>query len=84
MVSYNKLVNEKLGFKLYAPQHSWDTNYYLIDSWDRWEYLIDIHDIYDGDSVEEMYDNGGILWDDLKELSDISDIIHISWRMKEL
>lgn len=78
----NKLINKREGYKLYYPYNSWDMNYHLLDEQERKIYLIDICDVYDEE--DEVAEEGGLLWDDLKSLIDIDYIKEFSWKVKKI
>lgn len=75
----NKLINKREGYKLYYPYNSWDMNYHLLDEQERKIYLIDICDVYDEE--DETEEEGGLLWNDLKDLIDINYIKEFSWKV---
>lgn len=76
-----KVINKCKGFALFAPANTQDTNYTLIDyGLDRF-YLIDIHDVVNTEEELSDYGLGGILWDTLKDLSDIAAVKDAAWKI---
>ena len=68
----------KKNYNLYGPQHSWDTNYHLLDNEKKIEYFIDINDVSDDESGED----GGLFIKTLLELKDIDEILTYAWKEK--
>lgn len=64
---------ELKNYKLYGPQHSWDTNYHLLDNEKKIEYLIDIDDVTNDESDEGLY------IETLLNLADIEEILTYAW-----
>ena len=77
------MIAKKNGFKLYAPEHSQDMNYHLVDDENMIDYLIDICDVYDEED-EEFEEYGGLIWADLKSLNDIDEILIYAWRKLDM
>lgn len=74
-------VAEKENFVLMKPRHTWDTNYHLVNRDTMEDYLIDTGDIHN--NIEEVYEYGGILREELMTLDDIYEIMHeVSWSKK--
>ena len=68
----------KKNFRLYGPQHCWDTNFHLLDGKKNIEYLIDTHDV----TYIEDDDEGCLFFDTLLELDDIDEILGYAWKQK--
>ena len=56
-------------------------NYHLVSENEGLDYLIDICDVYE--DRDEMEEHGGLMWDDLKELADIEEILPYAWQKNE-
>ena len=60
-------------YNLYAPQHSWDMNYHLLDNQKKIEYLISTDDVSDDE-------NEGLHIETLLKLEDIDEILSYVWK----
>ena len=67
---------KKQNYNLYAPQHSWDMNYHLLDNEKKIEYLISIDDVSDVEDDED----GGLYIKTLLDLEDIDEILSYVWK----
>lgn len=79
----SNVIKEKGDFKLLRPFNGWDTNYHLVDTKNDLDHLIDIWDVYEENEVGDMDDFGGLLWEELKELGDIENIMEFVWKIRE-
>lgn len=82
-MNYEQLNNKimrtnRKNYNLYAPQHSWDTNYHLLDSDKKIEYLIDIVDVINDENDEDGY----LYIKTLLNLEDIDEILSHVWKEK--
>lgn len=71
-----QVITENEVMILTRPKHSWDTNYHAYDKDNRIEYLIDINDVVD---TEEGWENGGVLWEEFKQV-DLELSIEYAWK----
>ena len=76
-----EIIKKIKGYTLYRPFNSQDMNYHLVSENEGIDYLIDIGDDYE--DRDEMEENGGLMWDDLKELVDIEEILPYAWQKNE-
>lgn len=72
---------KKEGITLVAPFNTWDTNYHLYDGEGN-DYLIDCGDVRD--SLEEIEEYGGVLWEDLRNLNDVENIKECAWKVDKV
>lgn len=77
-----KIIARKENFTLFNTMNTYDTNYHLVDNTNDIDYLIDVGDVFD--TIEGDEDYTTILWDDLKELNNIEEIIDASWKQVEV
>ena len=68
----------KKNYNLYGPQHSWDTNYHLLDNEKKIEYLIDIDDVTNNVNNED----GCLHIETLLSLESINEILTHVWKEK--
>lgn len=66
-------------YTLYGTQHSWDTNYHLLDDKKKIEYLIDIWDVTNDANDEKGYLHIEILLN----LECIDEILMHAWKKKK-
>ena len=67
---------QKQNYNLYAPQHTWDMNYHLLDDNKKIEYLISIDYVTDDENDED----GGLYIKTLLNLEDIDEILSYVWK----
>ena len=63
----------KENYTLYGSQHTWDTNYHLLDNEKKIEYLISTDDITDNE-------NEGLYIETLLNLEDMDEILSYVWK----
>ena len=71
------MTTKKQNYKLYAPQHTWDMNYHLLDDNKKIEYLIDINDVTDDANDDGLYIKT------LLNLEDIDEILSYVWKKEK-
>ena len=66
-------MKKQQNYNLYAPQHTWDMNYHLLDNQKKIEYLISTDDVSDDE-------NEGLHIETLLNLKNIDEILSYVWK----